>query len=605
METFRIDAPIRELKEIKNVFQQNTIEKIRGVIDNSGVDYHENQQLVKRYDECVEDAKDIRDNIAALYFRLVLYLIIALALVTGGGTGIVGIVDGIIGLDNWHWETWVVFLFLVFILVMSIVLFYLAYRVIRYIIKGIIPLLSDKKRLKKQLDEKAEYAEKLCWDNARPFLATLNEFFTIDVMNETFEGICLNRYLDSRTVKAMERNAPNVFSHDVNETTVEMLCGCIFSNPFVIRKYRKHYMSTKKYEGSAKVYIDVWETDSKGNRVRTKKIETVTGYVVKPIPAYKDDYELLYTSNNAPGVSFTHGISKIPKIAREAAIDIKMRDHVKRNITGFTPMSNNPEFESLFFAIDRDDELQFRELFTPVAQMNMVDIIKDNEFGDYFILEKKRSLTKVQIKDRIFKSFSWEMWEDIQQFKDYDIRKIIEKVLEKNQIFLDKYLMMFMPILAVPYLQEEGDQYEEDFVEGQMHYSQQQAEVLANCMDTSVFVGKKTPIMVSAKYTGTEGRMDSYILDIHYYDTYPRIEKTEGKASDGSSHPVDVEWIEYIARNTRLYMMIKDTGRPKTTESSAVAIQKGFYKQGLFAYVSENSINQDVFDRKMNDALGI
>ena len=606
MEKIRIDAPIMELNEIKDAFQLNAKSKLREILKESGVDYDENQRLVKWHEHCVEDAKDIRDNIALLQLRLVLFIIIGLALATGGVAGIVGAVRGVLELEYWDWPVWEIILFLLFVFVMSIVLFYLAYRTVRYITKGIIPLLSDKNEIKKELDKKLCEAEGQCWDNIRPFLSMLHEFFQIDVMNETIEGVCLKHYLDSQTDKEMEQRVSNVFKHDLNETTLELISGSMYQNPFVVRKYRKHYMSSTTYSGSTTVYIDDWETDSKGNRVKTKKKETLEASITRPVPAYADDNELLYTSDNAPDVSFTHGLSIMPKMARSIVIESKGRDSVMWNKSQFTPMTNNPEFETLFYAIDRDNELQFRELFTPKAQVNIVDIMKSSEYGDYFTMEKKKRLTRIRVKSKMLKPFSWEMWGNLTRYQNFDLKKVGQMVLEDSQAFIDKYLMMFMPILAVPYYQEDAERCKDYFSDSErkMNYSEQQAEALANCMNPSVFAGRNTKVMITAKFLEAKGKTDTYVLDIKYFDEYPRTETVNKEASDGSTYAVNIDWTEYVERRAGSYMMVKDTGKARVVNSLPVESQNCICKQGLFAYVSGKTFDYDSFERKVAEELG-
>ena len=52
--------------------------------------------------------------------------------------------------------------------------------------------------------------------------------------------------------------------------------------------------------------------------------------------------------------------------------------------TNFTEMGN-AKFDALFGAVDRNNEVEFRVLFTPLAQKNMLDLLTDkNHYGDDF-----------------------------------------------------------------------------------------------------------------------------------------------------------------------------------------------------------------------------
>ena len=58
----------------------------------------------------------------------------------------------------------------------------------------------------------------------------------------------------------------------------------------------------------------------------------------------------------------------------------------------------NEEFEALFMALDRDNEVEFRLLFTPLAQKNMISILraKNVGFGDDFIFKKRKELNYIK-----------------------------------------------------------------------------------------------------------------------------------------------------------------------------------------------------------------
>ena len=63
----------------------------------------------------------------------------------------------------------------------------------------------------------------------------------------------------------------------------------------------------------------------------------------------------------------------------------------------FNPLGNI-EFEALWNALDRDNETQYRLLFTPLAQTQLKDVLLDNKvgFGDDFYMVKDGMLNKVE-----------------------------------------------------------------------------------------------------------------------------------------------------------------------------------------------------------------
>jgi hypothetical protein len=57
---------------------------------------------------------------------------------------------------------------------------------------------------------------------------------------------------------------------------------------------------------------------------------------------------------------------------------------------------SNSDFEVLFDALDRNNEVQFRTLFTPLAQTNMVELIRSSSgYGDDFNFIKQNRTNKI------------------------------------------------------------------------------------------------------------------------------------------------------------------------------------------------------------------
>ena len=64
--------------------------------------------------------------------------------------------------------------------------------------------------------------------------------------------------------------------------------------------------------------------------------------------------------------------------------------------TNYVQFGNN-EFESLFGGENRDNEVEFRLLFTPLAQNNLIKLIKSKDgFGDDWYFQKAKKLNYIQ-----------------------------------------------------------------------------------------------------------------------------------------------------------------------------------------------------------------
>lgn len=125
--------------------------------------------------------------------------------------------------------------------------------------------------------------------------------------------------------------------------------------------------------------------------------QTLTASVTKPAPFYGYDTRLYYGNEAAPDLRF----SRQPTHANELDEDEiektvkrgkkKLEKRARKAVgagTQFTEMGN-AEFDVLFGAVDRTNEVQFRLMFTPLAQQNMLELIKsDDGYGDDFAFYK-------------------------------------------------------------------------------------------------------------------------------------------------------------------------------------------------------------------------
>ena len=188
-------------------------------------------------------------------------------------------------------------------------------------------------------------------------------------------------------------------------------------------------MGTRIYTGSRVVTWTETVTDSQGHRRTVTQSQTLTASLSKPYPEYNDYTELIYGNEAAPDLSFSRGPSGASNMNEkqiERAVkkgEKKLRKKAQADMTDDDPTTNftqmaNSEFDVLFGAIDRDNEVQFRLLFTPLAQQNMTALVKAKEpFGDDFSFIKRGMLN--YISSTHSQSFPFDAHPS--QFVGYDI----------------------------------------------------------------------------------------------------------------------------------------------------------------------------------------
>ena len=97
----------------------------------------------------------------------------------------------------------------------------------------------------------------------------------------------------------------------------------------------------------------------------------------------------------------------------------KTRDAIAQG-KRFTEMGS-AEFDVLFGATDRNNEVQFRLLFTPLAQVNMLDLIKSDEgYGDDFAFRKQGCINRIRSEH----AQRWQAEIDPSRFAGYDLAAV-------------------------------------------------------------------------------------------------------------------------------------------------------------------------------------
>ena len=181
--------------------------------------------------------------------------------------------------------------------------------------------------------------------------------------------------------------------------------GTISGNPFVFCESRRMSWGEKSYSGSLEITWTERTRDFEGKLRHVVRHQTLTASVEKPCPRYKGEAFLVYGNSAAPELVFSRRPSELSGLDDGFLNQLKLRREIRRlegysrdlaDDSSYTIMSNQ-EFEALFHAIDRNDEVGFRLLFTPIAQTQMLALLKDKDvgFGDDFAFFKDQCINVI------------------------------------------------------------------------------------------------------------------------------------------------------------------------------------------------------------------
>jgi hypothetical protein len=233
-------------------------------------------------------------------------------------------------------------------------------------------------------------------------------------------------------------------------------------NPFVLTRYVQHWIGTFTYHGSMVIYWTEQVRNSNGDWVNVQRSQTLTASVVKPFPEYQSRTAVIYGHEAAPDLSFSRVPSKLSGLEATAfnswrkenaikKVERKARKGVKTGDSQLTVMSNR-EFESLFKALDRDNEVQFRLLFTPLAQQEMVNIMNDREtgYGDDFMFEKFGMANQIQASHLDTLDFDC----DPKSFMSFDFQEAKNKFAAFHNDYFRSIFFGFAPLFTIPLYRE-------------------------------------------------------------------------------------------------------------------------------------------------------
>jgi hypothetical protein len=404
--------------------------------------------------------------------------------------------------------------------------------------------------LEKQRDAKREEA----WQQ----MAALNRLFDWDIVaklvNQTVPRLALDPYFSNGRLDELR----NTFGWDDKFNSGRSVTfshsGVLNGNPFVLARTLDHWMGSKTYHGSLSISWTEQERGSDNKWHTVTKHETLNASLERAYPVYGNRTFIIYGNEAASELSFSRTPSDLSKLDEGAINNWKKRRAIKKLevksreiIEGksFTVMSNR-EFDALFGATDRDHEVQFRLLFTPLAQQEMLNLLKDKNvgYGDNFEFTKQRMINLVEPAHMMATDIEVEPTKFF-RFELDASRKFFNKY---NNDFFKSFYFGIAPLLAIPLYQQHrphNDIYKD------VHSSRScfwEHEAIANYFGEKEF---QHPNCVTRSILKTQSKAESdgtqtINVTANGYEGMNRVNYVSVYGGDGRYHDVRVDWIEYI-----------------------------------------------------------
>ena len=399
----------------------------------------------------------------------------------------------------------------------------------------------------------------------------LNELFDWSTVAEVVRRTIPNLVLDNFFSRERLDDLKNVFgwSDDFNRDKSILYChsGDIHGNPFVLGESLNFKMGMKTYTGSLHISWQERETytDSNGKRHThwVTKHETLHASLEKPCPEYHQEKFLIYGNEAAPDLSFSRKPTGLADGSLFDQTRLKWRmssqqEKARKNIE-YTVMSNRP-FNALFNADDRDHEIQFRLLFTPLAQQEMLKLLQDNDigYGDDFTFRKNKMINMIHAAH--LRDFDISASPD--RFRHYDLEHIRKIFLAYNAEFFRAFYFAMAPLLAIPlYQQTPPPRFGTVYGKKPGSVSFWECESLANSFDADAFRHPDS-ITDNILKTASEVRPDGdtvVSVTAHGFRGVKHTDYISKYGGDGHWHDVPVRWIEYIPVQKTSPFVVRET----------------------------------------------
>ncbi len=435
------------------------------------------------------------------------------------------------------------------------------FRVLMIITLVLIPLVILKitpkiQALRDELGESQSKASELkarAYEQMTMMNASFSDTDALRLIESTIPALSFEPYFSSLMESEMIASFDYSASYDPDVSSVDILSGHYNDNPFLFESTRRHEMGVETYHGYKTISWTETYRDSEG-RTRTRiRTETLHATVTKPKPYYKTQLALVYCSQGAPELCFSRDAThlekkserEIERFVRKKEKKLKRKtDKAIRENDDFVSMSNT-EFEAVFDALDRTDEVQFRTLFTPLAQVNMVSLLLSKVgFGDDFAFIKRGRTNKIISEHSQRRTLTLPP----SSFCHYSYDAMREGFINRNAEFFKAVYFDFAPIWSIPMYQESPISSLRPCAQPTYNYSVRQCEALVNKLAPSVVVHPQTKssAILKVSVVASVGEVDEISVTAYSYDIVQRVDFVAVYGGDGRWHQVAVAWDDYI-----------------------------------------------------------
>lgn len=517
---------------------ENVSEYFEHLVDLSQVDIAQNAATVaayKRFNDEIQTIGKTRSRWFAL--RIVIWILCALTIFASPLVAI-SLGNQLLGMIG----------IAVAIFVMTIGVAVAAYFALRPKILNLKTQIADLEALRDEEERKA-------WAQMEP----LNRLHSWDaarfLFNKTLPEVELDSFFTAEKLEDLWSNFDLPTSVNDGRSVLTTQSGSFKGNPFAVTKFLSHWMGTKTYYGSRVINWTEQSRDSDGNLMNVQRSQTLTASVTKPYPEYNEQVAIFFGHEAAPNLNFTRQQSRIAQ--RDGAsldrgvnralkkIERRARKHLREGTGDLTVMSNR-EFEALFNATDRDDEIEFRLLFTPLAQEKMVELLTDQEvaYGDDFSFSKYGKINILGPGHLAAFSFDAEP----RRFMSFDFEEAKRFFHSYHNEYFKTIFFGIAPALTIPSYRESRSTNAGADSTSPIYLSFWEYEAMANYLGQPNFAhpSSVTQNILRAEADQVDDNLSTATIGAFGYSAHNCLDYISVRGGDGNVHQVPVNSVDYI-----------------------------------------------------------
>ena len=456
-------------------------------------------------------------------------------------------------------------------------------------------VINDSHAQLKGLEQACEAKRAEAWGQMAP----LNRLFDWDIvaklMQKTVQRIAFDPYFSNARMEELRNSFGWSGELGDDHSVVFTHSGVLNGNPFILARTLTHWMGNKTYHGSLEISWTEQVRGSDGKWHTERRCETLHASVKHPFPEYDNQTFIIYGNEAAPDLLFSRSPSKLSKL-EDGFFDKMRKNHAIKKLESksrdigegktFSVMSNH-EFDALFDATDRNHEVQFRLLFTPLAQQEMLKLLKDSQvgYGDDFTFNKMNMINVVGPAHMRHTDIGGEP----EKFHAYELAQARIFFNGYHNDFFRSFYFGIAPLLAIPLYQQHrphSDIYNNPRASKPCFWEH---EAIANYHGEAEF---RHPDCVTRSILKAASKIEAdgsqrVRVTASGYSSVERVDYIAVLGGDGRSHKVPVHWHEYhdVQRASDMIVMektsISDDVRNLVADNDEATLRKMFEQRGV------------------------